>query len=30
MGPVLNNTDQCMCMWGGVINIIMPGQFTVL
>lgn len=26
--PVLNNTSQCMCTWGGVITITMPGQMT--
>ena len=24
--PALNSTSTCMCMWGGVINVIMPGQ----
>ena len=28
--PALNMGDKCMCMWGGIINIIMSGQFTVL
>lgn len=28
--PALNMGDKCMCMWGGVINIISPGQFTVI
>ncbi|MDJ0703918.1 MAG: DUF4280 domain-containing protein [Leptolyngbyaceae cyanobacterium MO_188.B28] len=27
--PSLNNTSKCMCMWGGVISVISPGQFTV-
>ena len=26
--PVLNNTSQLMCTWGGVITISMPGQLT--
>jgi len=26
--PVLNNTSTCMCNWGGVITVTMPGQFT--
>ena len=26
--PALNNTSKCMCMWGGIIQIIVPGQFT--
>ena len=29
MIPVVNNTCKLMCMWGGVINITSPGQFTV-
>src|ERR1700712_2660922 len=24
--PVLNNTSTCMCTWGGVISVAMPGQ----
>lgn len=27
--PALNNSSKLMCMWGGVIGIDMPGQFTV-
>ena len=27
--PALNNTCMCMCLWAGVITIIVPGQFTV-
>lgn len=27
--PTLNNSSKLMCMWGGVIGIDMPGQFTV-
>lgn len=27
--PALNNSSKLMCMWGGVIAINMPGQFTV-
>ena len=27
--PALNNTSKCMCTWGGVISINVPGQFTV-
>lgn len=26
--PVLNNTSTCMCNWGGVITVTMPGQVT--
>lgn len=26
--PVLDNTSTCMCNWGGVITIAMPGQVT--
>ena len=26
--PVLNNTSQLACTWGGVITISMPGQMT--
>ena len=28
--PTLNNSSKCMCMWGGVIQISVPGQFTVM
>ena len=27
--PALNDSSKCMCTWGGVISITMPGQFTV-
>ena len=27
--PTLNNSSKLMCMWGGVIGINLPGQFTV-
>jgi hypothetical protein len=27
--PALDSTCQCMCTWGGVITISMPGQMTV-
>lgn len=26
--PVLNNTSKCMCAYGGVIQIVVPGQVT--
>ena len=26
--PALNNTSTCMCMWGGVIQVVNPGQMT--
>src|SRR5437867_13141397 len=26
--PTLNNTSKCMCNWGGVIQITVPGQVT--
>jgi hypothetical protein len=28
--PVLNNSSKLMCIWGGVIQITMPGQFTTM
>lgn len=28
--PALNNSSKLMCMWGGVIQITMPGQMTVM
>ncbi|GMV40072.1 MAG: hypothetical protein AMXMBFR64_17880 [Myxococcales bacterium] len=27
--PALTNTSKLMCLWGGVIQITVPGQFTV-
>ena len=26
--PTLSNSCKCMCVYAGVINIIVPGQFT--
>ena len=28
--PTLNNTSKLMCVWGGVIQIVNPGQTTVM
>ena len=28
--PALDNTSQLMCIWGGVINFVNPGQMTHL
>lgn len=28
--PTLDNAAKCMCSWGGVISITMPGQLTVM
>ncbi|MBD0371109.1 MAG: DUF4280 domain-containing protein [Pyrinomonadaceae bacterium] len=28
--PALNNTSKLMCVWGGVIQIVNPGQTTVM
>jgi hypothetical protein len=28
--PSLDNTSKCMCTWGGMIQVAMPGQFTEL
>ncbi|RUS45893.1 DUF4280 domain-containing protein [Cohnella sp. AR92] len=27
--PALNNSSKCMCNWGGVIQVVNPGQMTV-
>lgn len=27
--PALNNSSKCMCNWGGVIQVVNPGQATV-
>jgi hypothetical protein len=27
--PALNDSSKLMCTWAGVIQIVMPGQFTV-
>ena len=28
--PALNNTSKLMCIWGGVIQVVNPGQVTVM
>lgn len=28
--PALSSTSKCMCLWGGVISITSPGQFTTM
>jgi hypothetical protein len=28
--PALNNSSKCMCSWGGVISVVMPGQVTTM
>ena len=28
--PALNSDSKLMCSWGGVIQILVPGQFTVM
>ena len=28
--PALNNTSKCFCNWGGVIQVVVPGQFTTM
>jgi hypothetical protein len=30
MMPTLDNTSTLMCMWGGVITFVDPGEFTVM
>lgn len=27
--PALNSTSKCMCNWGGIIEILNPGQVTI-
>jgi hypothetical protein len=28
--PTLDNVSELMCMWGGVITFVTPGEFTVM
>jgi uncharacterized protein DUF4280 len=28
--PALTDQSKCMCSWGGVIQIVSPGEFTVM
>jgi len=28
--PTLDNSSQLMCIWGGVITFVTPGEFTVM
>jgi hypothetical protein len=28
--PALNNSSKCICNWGGMISINVPGQFTTM
>lgn len=28
--PALTDQSKCMCSWGGVIQILSPGEFTVM
>jgi hypothetical protein len=28
--PALQNSSKLMCNWGGVIQILVPGQMTVM
>jgi hypothetical protein len=28
--PALNNTSKLMCMWAGVMEVVMPGQMTYM
>ncbi|QDA56273.1 DUF4280 domain-containing protein [Thermomonas aquatica] len=28
--PAVDNTCTCMCLWGGVVSVTSPGQFTEL
>jgi len=28
--PTLNNSSKLMCNWAGIIQVVVPGQFTVM
>jgi len=28
--PAVNNSCKLMCNWGGIIQVVVPGQFTVM
>jgi hypothetical protein len=28
--PTLDNISKLMCIWGGVIQFVTPGEFTVM
>ena len=28
--PALDSTSKCICSYGGMISITLPGQFTVM
>jgi len=28
--PIINNSSKLMCMWAGVISVVVPGQTTVM
>jgi hypothetical protein len=28
--PAVNNSCKLMCNWGGIIQVVAPGQFTVM
>ena len=28
--PALSNTSKCLCNWGGVIQVVVPGQMTTM
>ncbi len=27
--PALNNNSKLLCSWGGIIQVVVPGQFTI-